>query len=306
MRKKFLQKFGSDDAFWDNNWKISSVQEAVKFCDIDALRQFFIKYFPIKGRILEGGCGLGQYVIYYTGLGYEIEGVDFAQKTIRAIKDYNRDVPVTVGDIKALNYPDGYFKAYYSGGVIEHFEEGAAGVLGEARRVLDNDGIFIVTVPYVNLIRKLQDFFRFKVFRDKYIKALDFDNREIIYKTVDDCKEENFNIQSYKFHEYQYSYREIERILKENNFYPIFYQRIGMLWGLSDFAFFRKIFSGTKKNDSHDASGRNLEHKKTGRILNFLKRILVTEDESRFLYKILLFMPKLLFSNLIIFVCKKR
>ena len=54
---------------------------------------------------MEGADGLGQYVIYYTGLGYEIEGVDFAQKTIRAIKDYNRDVPVTVGDIKLLIIP---------------------------------------------------------------------------------------------------------------------------------------------------------------------------------------------------------
>ena len=86
----------------DNNWKISSVQEAVKFYDIDALRQF-LKYFPIKGRILEGGWIRTVCNILH-GPGYEID-VDFAQKTIRAIKDYNRDVPVTVGDIKLLIIP---------------------------------------------------------------------------------------------------------------------------------------------------------------------------------------------------------
>jgi SAM-dependent methyltransferase len=75
----------------------------------------------------------------------------------KRILEYDPTMPVSVGDVECLNYPDNYFDIYFSGGVIEHFEEGPLRVLQEAHRVLKPDGILILTVPYINLSRKIED-----------------------------------------------------------------------------------------------------------------------------------------------------
>lgn len=53
MRKEYIEKELNDSIFWDNDWKNSSLKEAIKFCDLDSLRQYFLpftkKYFKRKG-----------------------------------------------------------------------------------------------------------------------------------------------------------------------------------------------------------------------------------------------------------------
>lgn len=134
----------------------ASIQEAVRWAEISHLRPVFDRYFPKKGKILEGGCGIGQFVIYYRRRGYDIEGVDFSSATVERLRQSHPGLPVRVGDVTALPYPDGYFECYYSGGVVEHFEEGPFRALSEARRVLASHGKLIITVPFLNRLRRVK------------------------------------------------------------------------------------------------------------------------------------------------------
>ncbi len=147
---------GQDVTSWDRTWSEHSVGEAVRWAAACYLTPIFDRYFPPGGKILEGGCGLGQYVIHYRARGYDIEGVDFSPTAVRQLKAFDPSLPVQLADICRLPYDDGAIDCYYSGGVVEHFEEGPELALAEARRVLAPDGRLLITVPYANWIRRGQ------------------------------------------------------------------------------------------------------------------------------------------------------
>jgi SAM-dependent methyltransferase len=58
-------------------------------------------------------------------------------------------------DLRALAIPDGALSGYISLGVVEHDPAGPDAILAEARRVLAPGGVLIVSVPYVNGVRRL-------------------------------------------------------------------------------------------------------------------------------------------------------
>lgn len=141
---------------WDRTWDEHSIEEAIRGAAACHLTPIFDRYFPRPGKILEGGCGLGQFVVHYRRRGYDIEGVDFSPLAIERLKALDPALPVTLADVRKLPYEDGTVACYYSGGVVEHFEEGPTEALAEARRVLAPGGVLLITVPYVNWIRRGQ------------------------------------------------------------------------------------------------------------------------------------------------------
>ena len=62
---------------------------------------------------------------------------------------------IEFGDILDIPYPDGYFDAYISMGVVEHFEGGPLPPLKEAHRVLKPGGLIFVSTPTVNVLRRI-------------------------------------------------------------------------------------------------------------------------------------------------------
>ncbi|MBN1794133.1 MAG: class I SAM-dependent methyltransferase [Candidatus Omnitrophica bacterium] len=153
--------YGQDVRSWTEEWLQADLIKSYRNVDKDHLSPFFKKYFPRPPKkILEGGCGTGKYVVTYRKLGYDIIGVDFSKETIDYLKHMFPDMPVSCGNVTDLPFENGYFHCYYSGGVIEHFEEGPDEALKEARRVLAEGGILLATVPYLNLLRRSKLLFR--------------------------------------------------------------------------------------------------------------------------------------------------
>jgi SAM-dependent methyltransferase len=113
------------------------------------IRHVLLKHLPRYGLILEGGCGMGQYVAALRARGYNCIGVDFATKTVAAVKRVLSDIPVETADICRLNLDDESIDAYISLGVVEHFQDGPHDALKEALRVLKKNGVLIVSVPQV-------------------------------------------------------------------------------------------------------------------------------------------------------------
>jgi SAM-dependent methyltransferase len=152
---------GQDAAAWDESWHwtVDRFEESLKILERHEwfLQADLERYMRAGMRVLEGGCGLGHLVAYFTDLGCDITGVDFARGTVEAIRQHRPDLKVVVGDVAALDFPDDFFDVYYSGGVVEHFEDGPWSALSEARRVLKPDGVLLVTVPQTNLLRQAED-----------------------------------------------------------------------------------------------------------------------------------------------------
>jgi SAM-dependent methyltransferase len=64
-------------------------------------------------------------------------------------------VPLAASDLRALAVRSGALAAYVSLGVVEHDPTGPDAILAEARRVLAPGGALVISVPYVNGLRRL-------------------------------------------------------------------------------------------------------------------------------------------------------
>lgn len=146
---------GGDAGFWEETWREGCFEEALRFCEVDPLRQLFERYVRPGDLLLEGGCGQGNYVVYQSRRGVNAVGLDFAQVTLHELRERLPSVPLAAGDVAALPLRSGSVDAYYSGGVVEHFEEGPDEALAEAARVLAPGGAFLCSVPYFNPLRRL-------------------------------------------------------------------------------------------------------------------------------------------------------
>jgi SAM-dependent methyltransferase len=114
------------------------------------MRQY-VDRLPRGARIVDGGCGLGEYVVYFHNRGFSTLGVDLSEKTISALRARFPAIGFVAGDIRALDLPSESVDAYLSWGVFEHFEAGPGACIAEARRVLKPDGLLFLTVPFDNV-----------------------------------------------------------------------------------------------------------------------------------------------------------
>lgn len=156
----------ADAQFWDRHWQkyfSPAIYENAERGYLGYYQELFTKYLPRHGRILEAGCGLGQLVLALRQLGYDVEGVEWGEKTVQAVRSLRPDLPIRVADVTQLDVPDGYYAAYISLGVVEHRQEGPEPFLLEAYRVLAPGGVILVSVPHFHILRRLNAYLGFRL-----------------------------------------------------------------------------------------------------------------------------------------------
>lgn len=116
----------------------------------------YVESLPIGARLLDGGCGLGDWSIYLTRKGYPTLGLDISRNTVAKLKDLFPDADFVVGDIRGTGLPADSFDGYFSWGTFEHFEEGLDRCVLEAFRVLRPGGYLFISVPFDNLRHALR------------------------------------------------------------------------------------------------------------------------------------------------------
>lgn len=149
----------ADVGFWNNHWKTYFSVESYAGAEAGALgplEEVFTSHLPRPGRILEAGCGLGHYVVALRARGYQVEGVDWAEEIVAAVRSLYPGLSIRVGDAMRLDVPDGYYAGYISLGVVEHRHGGPEPYLREAWRVLKPGGVAIISVPCFHPLRQLK------------------------------------------------------------------------------------------------------------------------------------------------------
>lgn len=97
------------------------------------------------GRVLDAGCGMGQWLPPLASLNREVHGLEFATnrvavtREILAALDLDRTVTVQHGSVEAMPYPDGWFDGLFSYSVVPVTD--VRRTLAEFRRVLAPGGI---------------------------------------------------------------------------------------------------------------------------------------------------------------------
>ena len=163
----------ADAEFWDNNWKSVGIFREVLFDSQISQWAIFTEKFltPQMGPILEGGCGTGIHVASLHRLGFDVVGVDFAERTVNTLKNIAPELDIQFGDVRELQFNDDFFAGYWSLGVIEHFWDGYEQIAIEMYRVLKPGGILFLAFPFMNPIRKLKSFLRIIKTSDKNVKT---------------------------------------------------------------------------------------------------------------------------------------
>jgi len=96
-------------------------------------------------RVLDVGCGVGQYVKQAKLLGCNAEGIEISGRAVEIA--INHGLNVRQGDMRCLPYGDTVFDLVIAGGSMEHFRD-TERALREVRRVLKPNGVLLGNVPY--------------------------------------------------------------------------------------------------------------------------------------------------------------
>jgi SAM-dependent methyltransferase len=180
----YIGKKASPD-FWDRHWNVKSFKKTVEAQKNNPFILKITKMFLQKGRVLEGGCGMGGnvYCLHYHG--YSAYGVDFAEKTVKKSNRYFPELNITKGDVRNLKFEDGFFDGYWSLGVIEHFFEGYEDILREMKRVIKVGGFIFLTFPYMSPLRRFKTRYGFyKEFKEDTPGLKDFYQFVMDYKMI--------------------------------------------------------------------------------------------------------------------------
>lgn len=107
-------------------------------------------------RLLDGGCGLGDWTVRLTEEGFSTVGLDISASTVAKLADVYPDCTFAAGDIRNTGLEDASFDGYFSWGVFEHFEDGPQGCIREAHRLLKPGGWLFISTPQDNLRHALR------------------------------------------------------------------------------------------------------------------------------------------------------
>lgn len=97
------------------------------------------------GKLLEVGCGAGDYLARMQSLGWEVEGVEI-DSAARRLAQRKHDLLVREGGLERRNYCEDTFDAVVLNHVIEHVFDPVS-LLKECRRVMKQSGRAIVLTP---------------------------------------------------------------------------------------------------------------------------------------------------------------
>jgi SAM-dependent methyltransferase len=302
MRKCYIEKAHPDKpVFWEG---FLGKQDPETVFDLRYNKYVpkFDRFIPEGAAILEGGCGLGQYLWYYTRRRFSVTGVDFSSHLVEKSARLNTDAVVRTADIRKLPFDDDSFDVYILNGVLEHFEEGPGRALAEAERVLRKGGILIATLQYVNAARALADRLRFG--KKGAMKRYHGATIEGSYKVVDGFALE----EKAHFHSYFFDRREARDLFRKNDFEILHLSPLSVENGLGDFRLFRTVLTkrGKKKavrTQRHEESGKRRSPNGAG---EWLKNTFIQEEPKDVLGRAMVRVLQICFGSMILVVCRKR
>lgn len=287
---------GSTPDFWEDNWAASHFEESVRFSSVDPLRPLFEEYLRPDSLMLEGGCGMGNYIAYYAGRGFRVIGLDFAQTALRTLKIRQPGLMVAGGDVSQMPFADETFDLYYSGGVVEHFEGGAAESLAEARRVLKPNGVLLISVPYYNPLRKLLTPFRRNEW--KVVKRSSVDGSSAMVNK--------------NFFQYAYTRREFTGLLNDAGLTVEKTRGYAVLWGLYEIPFLaprgKTEFAGSSVSGTMQPKITEIDIKPLIRDqpVSLIKRLVVKEDGSVPVFGLGVKFLGWAAANMMMYVCRRN
>lgn len=141
--KKIRNK--SKDSFGDTKWVYNPENDKKSM-----ILNWFSK-LPKGSKILEAGCGTGNYVISLAKMGHKPIGLEIDRERVKIAKNYMKkyglnEKIIFEGNLTKIPFKDEEFDAIFCHGVIEHIPDSEVAVK-EMTRVLKRGGHAMISVP---------------------------------------------------------------------------------------------------------------------------------------------------------------
>lgn len=150
-------------------------------------------FFTNKGSLLDVGCAEGLFLELARTDGWGVTGTEISQFAVRYGKE-KLGLDIRQGELNSIGFPGKSFDAITMWHVLEHTTNPIA-VLKEIRRILKDDGVFILAVPNLNNILSQK-----------------------VYKLVKGKKMHLFDIKDRELHLYHFTLETIKMILEKTGF----------------------------------------------------------------------------------------
>jgi len=156
---------------FEKQWETSAsyLWNEVNNCTNYEIYDVIKEYLRPEFKILENGCGKGKWVIHFSELGYDIEGLDWSQETINKLLSVYPKAKCYVKDSRNTEFENNRYDIILSFGTFEHVPEGPQKAIMESLRILKRGGILICTMPYYS------PFLRVKVLLKEFYRKIKYD-----------------------------------------------------------------------------------------------------------------------------------
>ncbi len=118
--------------------------------------QHYVTPYPQNGvRVLDAGCGEGEFLEFFTKHGYNVYGVDVVEGAVHRARRRCTTASVQGGSLEeALPFPPGFFDVVWCSEVLEHLFDVRAALL-EVSRLVKDHGLLVLTTPYHGFCKNL-------------------------------------------------------------------------------------------------------------------------------------------------------
>ena len=162
FRRKVWYRYEKDAArhwegVWADHWRGETLDTLIAKAAQSQEYEPIAATLEPNGRVLEAGCGFGQWLRVLRDRCRIIVGLDRFPGPMTFTKGRFGDAEFVQGDVAALTIRPSSFDAELTFGVIPHYEARFQHLLAEVQRVLADDGVLWVSVPYYNLVRRVTE-----------------------------------------------------------------------------------------------------------------------------------------------------
>jgi 2-polyprenyl-3-methyl-5-hydroxy-6-metoxy-1,4-benzoquinol methylase len=143
------------ERYWKNAEEAGTYHSGFDISQRKRKLQKALSSVPSGAKVLDAGCGNGEFSNFLAGLGYKVVSVDIS--TV-ATQHAHQQFPSGVFSVTSLedgiSFADGHFAAVWSSEVLEHiFDTHAA--LSEVNRIPSMGGVFILTTPHHGITKNI-------------------------------------------------------------------------------------------------------------------------------------------------------
>ncbi len=134
------------NAFYTANAQAYDELNSAMHANLKRLADQFVLGLPARARVLDVGCGTGRDLAYFESCGLRCSGIDPAAAMLRVARKRTM-ASLFIANAESLPFDDAAFDGVWSIASLLHIPRSSMpNVLSEIRRVLQVDGIFVLSL----------------------------------------------------------------------------------------------------------------------------------------------------------------